>query len=151
MISVREFKKSDADAMVKIQEDNKEYLGDIYTKEDFINNSGYIKFFMAEEGKHVLGYGAFSDLKNGIGMMLSVVVGKKNHGKGVGTKIVKKIKRYAKENKYRKVLFLTRADNKAMIALGLSEGFQKEGILKRHFPRTYDDVVYMSYFIEENY
>ena len=151
MIKVREFKEEDVDTLLKIQEEHKKDLGDLFTKESLLEESKYIKFFIAEENSSVVGYSAFTDLKNGIGMMHSVVVKKDAQRKGIGRELIKSIKNYSKENGYRKVLFLTKIDNLPMIILGLKEGFELEGVLKRHFPRTYEDVVYMSYFIEENY
>lgn len=150
MITIREFKPEDVDDIIQIQEENKKDLGDLYTKESLIEESKHIKLWVAEEDGKVLGYVGFMDLKNGIGMMLSLVIDVKHQGKGIGSKLTRKVKEYAKENKYRKVLFLTKVNNKSMLILGMKEDFQPEGILRRHF-RTGEDVLYMSYFIEENY
>ena len=150
MITIREFKSEDVDDIIQIQEENKKDLGDLYTRESLIEESKQMKFWVAEENGKILGYIGFMDLKNGIGMMLSLVIDVKNQGRGIGTKLIEKVKEYAKENKYRKVLFLTKINNKPMLILGVKQDFQLEGILRRHF-RTGEDVVYMSYFIEENY
>jgi len=149
-MNVREFKETDAEGVIAIQETVKETLGDIYTKESLIADSSYIKFFVAEEEGKLLGYIGFTDLKNGIGMSLSLAVAKDTQGKGIGTALLGEVKEHAKENGFRKVLALVRVSNTPMILLGVKEGFQPEGVLRRHF-RTGEDVLYMSYFIEENY
>ena len=122
--TIKEFKPEDAVGVIQIQEENKKHLGDLYTKESLIEESKYIKFWVAEENGKILGYVGFMDLKNGIGMMMSLVIDVKHQGKGIGTKLTRKVKEYAKENKFRKVLFLTKVDNKTMLILGMKEDFQ---------------------------
>lgn len=149
-MNTREFKPEDAEGVIGVQESVKETLGDLYTKKSIVEESGFIKFFVAEEEGKILGYNGLMDLKNGIGMMLSLAVDKDQQGKGIGTELVKAVKDYAKENGFRKVLLLCRINNKPMILLGVKEDFEPEGVLRRHF-RTGEDVLYMSYFIEDNY
>jgi len=149
-MNIREFKPEDAEGVIAVQDSVRETLGDLYTMESIVENSSYIKFFVAEEEAKIVGYIGFTDLKNGIGMMLSLAITKDQQGKGVGSALVEKVKEHATANSFRKVLTLVRVNNKPMIGLAKKLDFEDEGILKRHF-RTGEDVMYLSYFIEENY
>tara|TARA_Y100000310_G_scaffold345102_1_gene461812 strand:- start:7134 stop:7607 length:474 start_codon:yes stop_codon:yes gene_type:complete len=149
-MNIREFKPEDAEAVIAVQNSVKDCLGDLYTKESIVQNSSYINFFVAEDEGKIVGYIGFTDLKNGIGMTLSLAVAKGQHGKGVGGALIEKVKEYATANSFRKILTLVRVNNAAMIGLAKKTGFVEEGILKRHF-RTGEDVMYLSYFIEANY
>jgi ribosomal protein S18 acetylase RimI-like enzyme len=149
-MNIREFKSEDAEAVIAVQDGVKDCLGDLYTKESIVQDSSYINFFVAEDEGKIVGYIGFTDLKNGIGMTLSLAVAKDQHGKGVGSALVEKVIEYATANSFRKVLTLVRVNNAAMIGLSKKKGFVEEGVLKRHF-RTGEDVMYLSYFIEANY
>jgi len=149
-MNIREFKPEDAESVIAVQNSVKETLGDLYTKESIVADSSYINFFVAEDEGKIAGYIGFTDLKNGIGMMLSLAVAKDQHGKGVGSGLVEKVKEHATANGFRKVLTLVRVTNVGMIGLSKKLAFEEEGILKRHF-RTGEDVMYLSYFIEANY
>jgi len=146
-VVVREFVENDAAACSVIIGENEKDMGDLYNADELIAASKYNKYWVAEIEGQVAGMVGMCDLKNGIGMLVTLCVSKKFQRRGAGKRMVEEVKKYAKANNFRKVLMLTHENNKAMMILGISQGFVPEGSLKKHF-RTGEDVFYFSYFVQ---
>lgn len=146
-MKIRSFKKTDAPTCARIINKNKKDMGDLYTQKSFIKAANYNQYWVAEEKGNIVGLIGFSDLKNGIGMMLSLSVDPDFQERGTGTQLIRKVKDYAQKHSFRKVLLLTHAKNKKMMLLAIQEDFIPEGSLRKHF-RTGEDVIYFSWFIE---
>ncbi|MBM3283432.1 GNAT family N-acetyltransferase [Candidatus Gottesmanbacteria bacterium] len=146
-IIIRKFKKSDARQCVALIEVNKENMGDLYTPDSLISASLSNQYWVAETTERIVGMIGFSDLHNGIGMLLTLSVLPQMQRMGIGRALIETAKKYAKKNHFRKILLLTHAKNKPMMLLAIQQDFIPEGSLKNHF-RTGDDVIYLSYFLE---
>lgn len=146
---IRPFKRDEAKACVRLINKNKKDMGDLYTEKSFAKVASSNRYWVAEKKGKIVGLVGFSDLKNGIGMMVSLCVDPDFQGKGIGTELIRKIKSYAKRHSFRKVLLLTHAKNKKMMILAIKEDFIPEGSLRKHF-RTGEDVVYFSYFLNSS-
>ncbi len=146
-VKVREFSKDDAVDCARIIDENAKDMGDLYSADELVSASAYNNYWVATVDGEIAGMIGFCDLKNGIGMMATLCVSKTHQRKGVGKSLVDAVKKYAIENKFRKILMLTHEKNSPMMVLGISQGFVPEGSLKKHF-RTGEDVMYFSYFVE---
>lgn len=144
-IIIQKFKKLDAFTCVQLIDINNKDMGDLHTSESLIKSGDYNMYWVAKTANKVIGMIGLSDLKNNIGMILSLCVHPDFHGKGIGKNLLRVVKKYAKKNTFRKILLLTHHKNKKMMSLAISEDFIPEGTLKRHF-RTGEDVICFSYF-----
>jgi len=145
-MKIRLFKPTDANLCVAIINENKENMGDLYTKASLIKSSKNNNYWVAEEGGKIIGMIGLTDLNNGIGMVISFCVRKLFQNRGIGEALLKRIESEVKKRKYRKLLLLTHVANKRMMSLAIKEDFIPEGTLKKHF-KDGKDVVYFSYFI----
>ncbi|OQX51391.1 hypothetical protein B5M47_00865 [candidate division CPR3 bacterium 4484_211] len=146
---IRPFQKTDAKACVKLINLNQKDLGDLYSEQSLIETSLHSKFWVAEKNHTIVGMIGFSNLKNGIGMTVSLSVHPEYKKQGIGRRLLQAAKNYARKQGFRKVLALIHAQNKPMMILAIKEDFIPEGSLKNHF-RTGQDVIYFSFFCNGN-
>jgi ribosomal protein S18 acetylase RimI-like enzyme len=147
-ISIQNFSPAYAPKCIEIFNLNKKNMSDLYTQESLVQANSYNKYWLAfTKKKQVCGIVGFSDLHNGIGMMISLSVHPKFQRQKIGITLVEEVKSYARKNGFSKVLLLTHVKNKPMMLLAIKTDFIPEGSLRRHF-RTGEDVIYFSYFID---
>lgn len=148
---VRPFKTQDAAACVNTIQQNKTHIGDLYSAQELTKAAAYNQYWVAEDPQHqIVGLIGFTNLQNGIGMVATFAVNKNQQGKGIGTKLLKHLKKEAQKQKFRKLLLLTHEKNKPMMILAIKEDFIPEGSLKKHFRDGKKDVIYFSYFVPHN-
>ena len=148
MLRVRPFKKSDVDGFLAVMRKCRRWLGDLYNRKTLLKAAEHTRFWVAESKGKIVGHVGFVDLKNGIGMLCSLAVDPAYRGKGIGRKLIKAVKRYAKRKGFRKIIAITRLDNKPAMILLIKEGFVPEGTLMYHF-RTGEHMAYFSYFLKK--
>ncbi len=149
MYTIRRIVRADIKSCIALINANKEHMGDLHTERTLLDSSEYNKYWVAQLKEKIIGMIGFSNLNNGIGMILSLCIDPKQHGKGIGKDLVKTVKEYAQKNQFRKLLLLTHEKNKPMMHLAISENFIPEGLLQKHF-RTGKDVIYFSYFVDKD-
>lgn len=151
-LTVRLFKKSDAEILSKIAFDGfKTFLKDKVTEmvppEDWIeiaetsNRTQENAIFVAEEGGAVKGFlSATANLKRRLGTLNNIAVDPEWHAKGIGHALFLEAEKFWIERKMRKVCTCVSSINPKAQIYYIKQGFTPEGIRKDHFFDGVDEI-----------
>ncbi|MCK4244015.1 MAG: GNAT family N-acetyltransferase [Candidatus Omnitrophica bacterium] len=155
-MKIRKFKSKDGKEVSKIMiAAFKSFLGDKFDRLDLksfspqvlkkISNTesydGEVVSYVAEEKGKILGYIRGSAHMNGLGSSEVVGVDTSSFHKGVGTKLMKKLEKFWKSKKQRKISTCVSAHNKRALIYYLKNGFIPEGYRKDHFKVGVDEII----------
>jgi len=151
-LTVRLFKKSDAETLSKISFDSfKTFLKDKMTEmvppEEWIETAGISNktqenaIFVAEEDGVVKGFlSATANLKRRLGTLNVVAVDPEFHTKGIGRALFAEAEKFWTQRNMRKVWTCVSSINPQAQIYYIKQGFTPEGIRKDHFFDGIDEI-----------
>jgi len=150
MIKIEKMNKNHINQVVEIENESFDipWSRNSFEKELFENKFAY--YFVALDGKKVVGYGGLWHIVNE-GHITNIAVAKEYRNKGIGKLILKSLCDLAIELEMIGLTLEVRKTNKIAQNLYKKIGFKIDGIRREYYSDTKEDAIIMwKYFIPEN-